>query len=58
MDAVSQDLKMSGKERCTARKSARSLDFWRGVEEMGRSRERGEQMVSWTKFAKVQQPRI
>ncbi len=46
MDSASHERKMSGKERYTARKSARSLDFWRGVAQIGRSRERGEHMVS------------
>ncbi len=35
-----------------------SFDFCRGVEEIGRSRERGEQTVSCTRFASVQHPRI
>jgi len=58
MDSASQDRNMSGNERYTARKSARIFDFWRGVEDIGRSRERGEQIVSCTRFASVQQPRM
>lgn len=58
MDEASQERNTSGKERNTARKSDRSLDFWRGVEQMGRSRLRGEQIVSWTRLASVQHPRM
>lgn len=55
---LSHDLKTSGNERYTERKSERSFAFCRGVEEIGRSRERGEQIDSWTRFARVQQPRM
>lgn len=57
-DSASQDRNTSGKLLYTALKSAMSFALYRAVLHIGKSSDRGEHIVSWTRLARVQDPRM